>query len=109
MKPFDGSRDLLVILAIFLGFLFCSGESAADPTKYPQYAQQRLPKDLVPDFISLDQLVDEIVKGKKPLIIDVRSNEEYTEGHIKAAISIPLGELPLHLAEIPKGKPVVLY
>jgi len=109
MKPFYGPRDLLVILAISLGFLFCPGESAADPGKYPEYAQQQLPKEITPNFIYLDRLVDDIVKGKKPLVIDVRSDEEYAEGHIKASISIPLGEIPLHLKEIPKDKPVVLY
>lgn len=108
MKPFHGPRDLFVIFAIFLGFC-CSGESAAEPAKYPQYAQQKLPKNVAPAFMYLDQLVEEIAKGKNPLIVDVRSREEYEEAHIKAAISIPLGEIPLHLAEIPRDKPVVLY
>lgn len=109
MKSFHGLRELFVLSAIFLGLHFCSRESAADPTKYPQFAQQQLPKEITPDFISLDQLVNDIVNGKKPLIIDVRSDEEYAEAHIKAAVSIPLGEIPLHLAEIPKDRPLVLY
>ena len=100
-------RSFFALLAIVLGLFSCSGELAADPTKYPQFAQQQ--PDIAPDFISLDRLVDAIVKGEKPLIVDVRSDEEYEESHIKAAISIPLGEIPLRLAEIPKDKPVVLY
>jgi hypothetical protein len=109
MKRFYCPRDLFVILAISLGFLFYSGESAADPSKYPQYAQQQLPAGIAPDFVNLDQLVEQITGGKKPLIIDVRTREEYEEAHIKASVSIPLGEIPLHLAEIPKDKLVVLY
>lgn len=96
-------------LAILLGLFLYPGESVADPSKYPQYAQQQLPAGVVPDFINLDQLVEQITGGKKPLMIDVRSSEEYEEAHIKAAISIPLGEIPLHLKEIPKDRPVVLY
>lgn len=109
MKCFYDKRNLFALFVTILGFLLCPGGSAADPTKYPQFAQQQLPKGVAPNFISLDQLVDEIVKGKKPLIIDVRSREEYDETHIKASVSIPLGEIPLHLKEIPKDRPVVLY
>ena len=89
--------------------LIWCGEAAADPAEYPQYAQQTLPKDVVPEFIYLDLLVDEIVSEKRPLIVDVRSREEYEQSHIKGSISIPLGEIPLHLAEIPKDRLVVLY
>lgn len=97
------------LIVATLGMVLWFGKAGADPAKYPQFAQQQLPKGVAPNFISLDQLVDEIVKGKKPLIVDVRSREEYNESHIKAAISIPLGEIPLHLKEIPKDKPIALY
>lgn len=109
MKRFHIPRSSFVFIAAALGLVFCLGKAAADPSKYPEYAQQELPKGVQPDFVSLDQLVDDIVKGKKPLMVDVRSREEYNEGHIKAAMSIPLGEVPLHLKEIPKDRPVVLY
>ncbi|MBI4488033.1 MAG: rhodanese-like domain-containing protein [Deltaproteobacteria bacterium] len=92
-----------------LGILIWCSELAADPSRYLQFAQQHLPKGVAPDFISLDRLVDEIVQGKKPMIIDVRSREEYEQSHIKGSIPIPLGEIPLHLAEIPRDKLVVLY
>lgn len=101
----------LLVLALLgaAGMLLNIGAASADPSRYPEFAQQELPKDIQPDFIFLDQLVEEIVSGNKPLIVDVRSREEYAEAHIKAAVSIPLGEISLRLAEIPKGRPVVLY
>lgn len=102
-------RSLCGLFMILFGLLSYPERSVADPSKYPQYAQQQLPKEIVPDFIYLNQLVEEIVNGKKPLIVDVRSDEEFEESHIKAAVSIPLGEIPLRLAEIPKDKPLVLY
>ena len=109
MRHLGSKRWLFVFSAIFLGLFLCPGKSVADPSKYPEYAQQELPKGVQPDFINLDQLVEQITGGKKPLIIDVRSSEEYEEAHIKASVSIPLGEIPLHLKEIPKDRPVALY
>lgn len=99
----------LWLISGLLGILIWCERPAADPTKYPEYAQQPLPKDAAPEFIYVDLLVDEITNGKRPLIVDVRSGEEYEQSHIKGSISIPLGEIPLHLAEIPKDKLVVLY
>ncbi|MGH7833753.1 MAG: rhodanese-like domain-containing protein [Candidatus Binatia bacterium] len=82
---------------------------AADPGKYPQYAQQQLPKDVTPEFIRLTNLVDDIIERKKVTIVDVRSREEYQESHIKGAISIPLDEFASRAGEIPKDGVAVLY
>lgn len=109
MKLFCGKESLAIRLAFAFAILFFPENSPADPSKYPQYAQQQIPGGLQPDFINLEQLVQQITAGKRPLIVDVRSTEEYEEVHIKAAISIPLGEIPMRLAEIPKDRPVALY
>jgi rhodanese-related sulfurtransferase len=42
-------------------------------------------------------------------VVDVRPAEEYAAGHIPAAISIPLAELPDRLAELPADLEVVAY
>lgn len=42
--------------------------------------------------------------GKAPVILDVRSPEEYAAGHIPGAINIPHTELSGRLAEIPAAK-----
>jgi 3-mercaptopyruvate sulfurtransferase SseA len=81
----------------------------ADPSKYPQYAQQTLPADVKPEFIKVELLVNDIINRKTPLIIDVRSVEEYQEVHIKGAVSIPLAEFESRVKEIPRDRPVVLY
>jgi 3-mercaptopyruvate sulfurtransferase SseA len=82
---------------------------AADPGKYPQYAEQQLPKDVTPEFIRLTDLVDDIIGKKKVAIIDVRSREEYEESHIKGAISVPVNEVGARAGEIPKDGLAVLY
>jgi len=43
------------------------------------------------------------------IVLDVRPDPEYTSGHIRGAISIPIAELEARLDEIPKGADVVAY
>ncbi len=40
-------------------------------------------------------------------ILDVRSEDEYMEGHLPGAMHVPVSELLQHLHEIPKDLPVV--
>lgn len=42
-------------------------------------------------------------------IIDVRSSDQYDEGHIPGALNIPLVDLPKMLSKIPKDKTIVTY
>jgi hypothetical protein len=81
----------------------------ADPSKYPEFAQQKPAGNVTPEMISVEQLVQEITAGKKPLMIDVRTAEEYREAHILSAISAPLAEFDAHVQAIPRDRPVVLY
>ncbi len=44
------------------------------------------------------------------VIVDVRTVDEFEDGHYPKAINIPVNELPKRAAEIgPKDKPVLLY
>ncbi|MBI3649087.1 MAG: metalloregulator ArsR/SmtB family transcription factor [Actinobacteria bacterium] len=49
------------------------------------------------------------VRRKDVVVIDVRPKEEYEAGHIRGALSIPLGELKSRLAEIPSDAEIVAY
>jgi len=42
-------------------------------------------------------------------VLDVRPAEEYTAGHIRGAINVPVAELAKRLREIPNGKEIVAY
>ena len=42
-------------------------------------------------------------------MIDVRPRDEYAAGHIPSAVSVPLDELPDHLAETPQDQDSVAY
>lgn len=50
-----------------------------------------------------------LAKAGDVTVIDVRPAGEYQAGHIVGAVSIPLGELPRRLAELPRGREVVAY
>jgi Rhodanese-like domain len=97
----------LLMAALLIGAV--SRSAIADPSKYPQFAQQKLPDNVTPSFISVDELIGQVTAGKKPLIIDVRTAEEYQDAHIVSAVSAPLAEFKSYLKSIPRDRPVVLY
>lgn len=61
--------------------------------------------------ISQAELMQRIKANHANLILDVRSTNEYAEGHIPGAINIPHDQLGSRIAEIDAhiGKDVVLY
>jgi 3-mercaptopyruvate sulfurtransferase SseA len=101
MKLLPGlQRSFFFILGIVAGVFFAYQPARADPSKYPQFAQQSPPSNVV--LISVDELVADIKAGKKPMIIDVRTDEEYREVHILGALSAPLTEFNAYVQSIPK-------
>jgi 3-mercaptopyruvate sulfurtransferase SseA len=100
---------LFVSAALCAGIFLFYPIVRADSSKYPEFAQQKLPDNVTPAFISVDQLVKDITAAEKPVIIDVRSAEEYREVHIMGAVSAPLADFSAHLKEVPRDRPVVLY
>ena len=47
--------------------------------------------------------------GREPYLLDVRTTEEFAEGHIPNAVNVPLDELRSRLSEIPKDREVAAY
>ena len=48
-------------------------------------------------------------KNDEVIIIDVRPSNGYKASHLSFARSMPLAELKMCLAELPKDKPVIAY
>jgi phage shock protein E len=44
-----------------------------------------------------------------PYLLDVRTPEEFAEGHVPGAKNIPVAEIEGRAAEVPKDRPVVVY
>jgi len=43
------------------------------------------------------------------LVVDVRTTEEYAQGHLKGAINIPLSDLPLRIGALEHNRPILVY
>jgi len=103
----SGKKGLLSCVTLLFGIVTLQSLAQADPSKYPQFAQQSPPANVV--LISVDELSKEIKTGARPLFIDVRSEEEYREVHIRGAISRPLTDFNSYVQKIPKDRLVILY
>jgi len=74
--------------------LAATGTRTADPTKFSR--------------ISMDDAI-KLYKSNQAVFVDVRSNEQFSYGHIKGALSIPGSQLVKRYAEVPPRKTVILY
>jgi glyoxylase-like metal-dependent hydrolase (beta-lactamase superfamily II) len=53
-------------------------------------------------------LSDKILSDNPPILIDVRTVNEWESGHIKGSINIPLNQIKERISEIPKDKELVV-
>ncbi len=58
--------------------------------------------------ISVDEVKNRLDNKDDIFILDVRSQGEYSEGHIKGATLIPMNQVKKNLDKIPKDKDVVV-
>lgn len=74
---------------------------------------ERLIRDFRKNRQSLETITSEDLQkriGKNEvLVLDVRPKEEYEDGHIAKAISIPTDQLADRLNELPKNKEIIAY
>jgi 3-mercaptopyruvate sulfurtransferase SseA len=103
------NKAVIALAGICLVLLSAHDRVQADPSKYPEFAQQTLPANITPALINIEELVAEIKAGAKPVIVDVRTAEEFSELHILGAVSAPLGEFKDYLKSMPRDRPIVLY
>ena len=53
--------------------------------------------------------LQQALAAHQAVIVDVRNDVAYKNGHIKGALLIPATEIDKHLAELPKDKLIVTY
>lgn len=97
----------LLAAALLLASLLASvGARAADPAAAA--APVATPAAMKP--ISADALLQEQARQPQQLfVLDVRSPQEFAEGHVPGAVNVPHDQVSARLAEIPRDKDVVLY
>ena len=64
------------------------------------------PSQGLPAEISVAQAVEKYQAGA--LFVDVRTQEEWNQGHIAKSVLIPLDELPNRLDELPRDRDIVV-
>ena len=86
------------ILGLFLGCLFPAtfGHAESDSS------------ELAPS-ISPSNLHERREAGTAPVVIDVRTPEEYSQGHIPGAVNIPYDQIAERISEVEAPNGVALY
>ena len=59
--------------------------------------------------ITAGSLGERLDAAPMPLLIDVRTAQEWSDGHIDSAMNIPLSQLSERLAELPADRPLIVY
>ena len=77
----------ILLLLLVLNVSACADESAMSPAK----------------------LAASIEAGKAPLVLDVRTQEEYAAGHVPGAVLIPHDQIETRIAELGEPRALVVY
>ena len=113
-------RCVMLLLALAFAAAACDAEQGADEQAGaveitpPLAATETTPipelrtNDAGAVLVSQDEILRMIDAGTAPLILDVRTAEEFAEGHVPGAINISHDELAERLAEVEAAKEVGL-
>ena len=80
--------------------------SARDPVNMAGFMIDNIAKEILKQWHLEDMY--SVLKEESAVLLDVRTVQEYSRGHISGFKNIPLDELREHIHEIEKGKPVYL-
>ena len=61
------------------------------------------------DRITAGSAAEQLTAPKPPLLVDVRTGQEWAEAHIRTATNLPLSQLLGRLDEIPPHRPLIVY
>lgn len=113
------TRALAVTLGLVLGPMAAQGAApAAAPQPATPVAAAVTPQPATPVAavttplapMTQEQLLTHLRQHPDHLfVLDVRTPQEYAEGHVPGAVNVPHDQIAARLAEIPRDKDVVLY
>ena len=81
--------------------------SAKDPINMAGFVAAGLLRGDHPQ-VDLEVVLND-ASDQAPLLVDVRTRQEFSRGHIPGAVNIPVDELRSRLEELPKGKKIAAY
>ena len=98
----------ILFLLLMLGTaVACSGQTTAVTAPDPAVSIDSSANFDLADTVNVQTVAD--VKDQEGVIVlDVREQWEYDEGHIPGVVLIPMGEVANWLAEIPTDKEVIV-
>ena len=113
----EGVDKLTDILAVAIKHKMTADDLADFELSYaPPFSSAKSPINLVGNAIQneIDGMVEtitwgEVLKLEEAFILDVRTEEEYKNGHIENAVHIPLDELRENINKLPIGKKIYVY
>ena len=77
---------------------------------YPVVAEYNNNEDILEIItITVDEAYDIYLSSEDHIFLDVRSEDEYNNSHIKGAINIPVSEIEDRLEEIQSNKRIIVY
>lgn len=97
-------KTLIVVLIVALAALPGCGSSQAAQNA----PAQAVAADVNALSVNVDpQTVESLRSQDDVVILDVREDYEYADGHIPGAVLVPLGQIPTRLNDIPTDKTVI--
>lgn len=100
-----GDLDAAVRQLIRIGFDDIAGHLEGG---MPAWEAAGLPTEKVPRM-TVAELRSKMKSADPPVVLDVRQEDEWSEGHIPDAVHIENGQLPWAELPFPKGRPIVIH
>lgn len=108
MKNIVRKRSVLILLIlVMLGTAVACGGTATTTAPDPVVAVDDSAEFDLADTVDV-QTVASVKDREDVVVLDVREQWEYDEGHIPGVTLIPMGEVANRLAEIPTDKEVIV-
>lgn len=107
-------RNLLFPTIILLGVIIFGCNSAERKvSEFAQAAEKKAPEQPAPPNDGARRITvaetQELLKNGKAVVVDVRNQAAYDQGHIPGAKLIPATEVLNHVDELPHDKTIITY
>ena len=113
-------RVSVATIIIFLIFAFNCILTEADEKKVPQPAMPvdsssgggfgKGTREKEPSGITVTELMEKIKRNERFVLLDIRTQDEFNQGHIKGALSIPYDEIKTRYKELGcRCKEIIVY